>query len=331
MRTTFAAISALAAVAVAAPQGVTSAIAPSSSPAAGCVSSVDGTFEIQLVVPASKRAVEKRDTPVVLKLSNGILTDAKGRIGSIVANGQFQFDGPPAQTGAKYTAGWALCPNGIVSLGSQTTFYSCVSGGFSNIYDHSVGEQCSAVAIQAINRSSGAGAVTQIGDGQPQASGAVTQITDGQVQASGVVTQITDGQVQAPTGHPVTQITDGQIQAPTGKPVTQISDGQLQAPTGKPVTQISDGQVQAPTGKPVTQISDGQVQAPTGRPVTQISDGQVQAPTVTPSRASNATVASTGGVKSTPTSSPIAATGAAVANAVSAFGLIAGVVAVFLL
>jgi len=342
MRATFASVAGLVAIAAAnpMPQGVTSAIAPSSSAPAGCVSTVAGTFEFQLVETAGKRSVEKRaDTAAVLKLSNGILTDAQGRIGSIVANGQFQFDGPPAQAGAEYTAGWSVCPDNKIALGSQTTFYKCLTSNYYNIYDKSIGGQCSPVYMEAINKSNGA-AVTQISDGQVQATTGVpvTQISDGQIQATtGVpVTQISDGQLQGPTGVPVTQISDGQLQGPTGKPVTQISDGQLQAPTatGAPVTQISDGQLQGPTGKPVTQISDGQVQAPTGKPVTQISDGQVQAPATTPYKAGNATVphASTGASTGlTATKTPIPATGAGVANTVGFAGLAAAVFAVVLL
>ncbi|KAK4974727.1 hypothetical protein LTR66_011064 [Elasticomyces elasticus] len=103
---------------------------------------------------------------------------------------------------------------------------------------------------------------SQLSDGQVTASPRASQLSDGQVTASAVsrlptaspVTQISDGQIQATTAKPVTQISDGQIQAtrPTSsasaRPVTQISDGQIQATTGRPVTQISDGQIQATTG-----------------------------------------------------------------------------------
>lgn len=70
---------------------------------------------------------------------------------------------------------------------------------------------------------------------------AVTQITDGQVQASSAavaVTQITDGQIQASSAAaPVTQISDGQVQASSAAvPVSQISDGQVQATASVPGT-----------------------------------------------------------------------------------------------
>lgn len=95
-------------------------------------------------------------------------------------------------------------------------------------------------------------------------AGQPTQISDGQVQAPSAaataapVSQISDGQIQASTSAaPVSQISDGQIQASTAAAA---------APTGAPVSQISDGQIQASTSaaSPVTQIGDGQIQAPTG-------------------------------------------------------------------
>ena len=295
---------------------------PSTSAPAGCKADYPGTFNIELVnvtTGASKRSMEKRDL-LTIKLAGGVLTDALGRIGSIVSNGQFQFDGPPPQAGAEYTSGWSVCPNNTLTLGAQTVFYECLTSNYYNIYDKSIGGQCGPVFIQVIN--GGSGAASQISDGQPQAT---------------PVSQISDGQPQAPTGKPVSQISDGQPQAPTGKPVSQISDGQPQAPTGNPVSQISDGQPQAPTGKPVSQISDGQPQAPaspTGKPVSQISDGQPQAPATTPTRsplpAVNATVATTKPASATSTT-PAASTGGAVANAVGAFGVFAGAVAFALL
>ncbi|KAF1826320.1 uncharacterized protein K489DRAFT_376722 [Dissoconium aciculare CBS 342.82] len=315
MRSTFAT---LAIVGAAAAQGVAGNVAPSTSAPAGCQVNYPGTFTIEVVnvTTTGKRDLEARDTPVTIKLQNGVFTDAQGRIGSVVANGQIQFDGPPAQAGAKYTAGWSVCQNGTVALGSQVVFYQCLSGGFYNLYDHSLGGQCGPIYIQAVGSSSNAG-----------------QIPDGQVTAGRPATQISDGQIQATTGAGrVTQIGDGQIQAPTGAKVTQIGDGQIQAPTGgAKVTQIGDGQIQAPTGRPVTQISDGQIQAPktTGRPVTQISDGQIQAPKTTPTAAP--TRPANGTAPTTTSKGPIAATGAAVANAVGAFGIFAGAVAVALL
>ena len=86
-----------------------------------------------------------------MSLSKGILTDRKGRIGSIVANRQFQFDGPPPQAGAIYAAGWSITPEGNLAIGDQDTFYQCLSGNFYNLYDEHIGTQCNAVHLQAID------------------------------------------------------------------------------------------------------------------------------------------------------------------------------------
>jgi len=331
MQTTFA-LAALASVAYALPQGAPSGLAPSAASPAGCSQNYDGEFQITIVNASSvaKREISSRQSStcgqsgfLTAKLSNGELTDAQGRIGSIVANYQFQFDGPPAQAGALYTAGFSVCSNGSLALGGSAVFYSCQSGEdpFSNLYDRSWQPACKPIYIDVIPCGAGGTGgqqsdgqltattsvppVSQIGDGQPQATSAVappvTQITDGQLQgatsAAAPITQISDGQIQGPTtaaAPAVTQISDGQLQAPTviptAAPVSQISDGQVQAPTSAPaVSQISDGQLQAPTvaptvaptASPVSQISDGQVQAPTTAAppaVTQIGDGQLQGP-----------------------------------------------------
>jgi hypothetical protein len=85
---------ALAASAVAAPQGVTSAISPPSSAPAGCSPDYSGEFQITVVNVTSSAAKVKRDA-LELTLSGGILKDAQERIGYVASNYQFQFDGPP--------------------------------------------------------------------------------------------------------------------------------------------------------------------------------------------------------------------------------------------
>jgi hypothetical protein len=62
-----------------------------------------------------------------LSLRNGVLLDRQGKIGSIVANRQFQFDGPPAQAGAIYTGGWSVCDDGLLALGPSKQFWKCLS------------------------------------------------------------------------------------------------------------------------------------------------------------------------------------------------------------
>jgi len=301
--------------AMAAPQGVTSAIAPQASAPAGCSPSYSGKFQITVVNTTSSHA--KRDA-LELTLSGGVLKDAQGRTGYVASNYQFQFDGPP-QAGAIYTSGFSMCSNGSLALGGSTVWYQCLSGGFYNLYDRPWAPQCSPIYIENL---SAPAPVTQASDGQPVGTTVVTSVsqrTDGQPIATTAVSQRTDGQVIASTSQvtpvaPVSQISDGQIQNPksatTGPAVSQMSDGQVYAtPVSSKVavSQISDGQIQASpvksmapaTGAPVSQMTDGQVyatsatsatsaapkatsSAPASAPVSQKTDGQVVA---TPTKA----------------------------------------------
>ncbi|QPG75906.1 hypothetical protein FOA43_003292 [Brettanomyces nanus] len=93
----------------------------------------------------------KSDGSLAMTLNAGILTDSKGRIGSIVANDQFQFDGPPPQAGAIYAAGWGISSEGNLAIGNTTTFYQCLSGTFYNLYDKSIGSQCHPVNLEVVD------------------------------------------------------------------------------------------------------------------------------------------------------------------------------------
>ena len=86
-----------------------------------------------------------------MHLEDGILYDSYGRIGSIVANRQFQFDGPPPQAGAIYAKGWSITPTGFLALGDSDLFYQCLSGDFYNLYDESIGGQCHPVHLRVVN------------------------------------------------------------------------------------------------------------------------------------------------------------------------------------
>ncbi|SCV03510.1 LANO_0G04566g1_1 [Lachancea nothofagi CBS 11611] len=92
----------------------------------------------------------KNDGTLEMSLHGSILKDAKGRIGSIVANRQFQFDGPPPQAGAIYAAGWSITENGNLAVGETEVFYQCLSGTFYNLYDESIGAQCSPVHLEIV-------------------------------------------------------------------------------------------------------------------------------------------------------------------------------------
>ncbi|KAF2112860.1 hypothetical protein BDV96DRAFT_145376 [Lophiotrema nucula] len=132
--------------------GVPEGIAPSEPSPEGCEKTVDGNFTIGILyVPVKgKRATfeeEAIDGAFACTLNDGILHDPYNRTGAIVANRQFQFDGPP-QAGSIYTGGWAVCKNNSLALGPSTIFWRCTSGGFMNLYDENVADQCIEATIQ---------------------------------------------------------------------------------------------------------------------------------------------------------------------------------------
>ncbi|KAF1921525.1 hypothetical protein BDU57DRAFT_437640 [Ampelomyces quisqualis] len=132
-------------------QAVEEGIAPSSPPPAGCKSNANVNFTIGTLKfgHSTKResAVEAADSALVCNLHNGILRDRDSRTGSIVANRQFQFDGPP-QAGSIYTGGFSICANGSLAIGGTTRWWQCSSGGFYNLYDEWIGAQCEEIRIQ---------------------------------------------------------------------------------------------------------------------------------------------------------------------------------------
>ncbi|KAL5407296.1 hypothetical protein PMIN03_007278 [Paraphaeosphaeria minitans] len=133
-------------------QAVEIGIEPSSSAPQGCDRSPKGNFTIGYI-PAS--AATKRDTAAAdangslyLTLVDGVLKDGFNRIGSVVANHQLQFDGPP-QAGAIYTGGFSICRNASLAIGGTTRWWNCLSGDFNNLYDESIGAQCTEIRIVA--------------------------------------------------------------------------------------------------------------------------------------------------------------------------------------
>lgn len=277
----------------------------------GCSPSFDGTFQITVVKPSAKRrdtteSTCGQDGYLTLTLAEGQLTDAKGRVGYIASNYQFQFDAPP-QINADSVGGYSSCSNGSLALAESSVFYQCLSGDFYNLYDRSWAEQCEPINIDILPCTSSASTTNQ-----PSAEVPVSQINDGQPQATSATTR-------APP--PVSQISDGQPQAPTRAPVSQISDGQPQAPSATPHNATTSAM---PTGKPM--------ERPSGTPISQISDGQPQAPhsTMKSSSASYVSYTSTTS-QSTATSPPITAGGNANdAGSLGAFIIVALVAAAFL-
>lgn len=92
----------------------------------------------------------KTSSSLAMILEDSILTDAKGRIGSIVANHQFQFDGPPPQAGAIYAKGWEITQDGYLAIGDNDVFYQCLSGSFYNLYDENIGSECYAIHLEVV-------------------------------------------------------------------------------------------------------------------------------------------------------------------------------------
>lgn len=142
-----------------------------------------------------------------MTLADGVLTDSKNRTGYIASNYQFQFDDPP-QDGAIYTAGFSVCNNESLALGSTTTFWECASGSFWNLYDRDWAAQCSELQLLILpcDGSSDSEATESI-DGQVVATSQITTT---------VVKSISDGQAQVITttvGIPLCQITDGMFYA----------------------------------------------------------------------------------------------------------------------
>ncbi|KAG9200560.1 hypothetical protein G6514_006902 [Epicoccum nigrum] len=132
-------------------QGVEEGIEPSASAPAGCTRDVKGNFTIgveNFFAPKSKResAQEAADGALLCTLEDGILRDQYSRTGSIVANQQFQFDGPP-QAGAIYTGGFSVCKNNSLAIGGSTRWWRCMSGKFGNLYDEWIGDQCTEIRI----------------------------------------------------------------------------------------------------------------------------------------------------------------------------------------
>ncbi|KAJ4990814.1 covalently-linked cell wall protein [Stagonosporopsis vannaccii] len=132
-------------------QAVEEGIEPSSSAPAGCERDVKGNFTIGVQNFFSGRsrretAQQAADGALLCTLEDGILRDQYSRTGSVVANRQFQFDGPP-QAGAIYTGGFSVCQNNSLAIGGSTRWWRCMSGAFGNLYDESIGDQCTEIRI----------------------------------------------------------------------------------------------------------------------------------------------------------------------------------------
>ncbi|KAI1856915.1 hypothetical protein JX265_000733 [Neoarthrinium moseri] len=289
--------STLLGLALAAPQGVTDKIPPEGATPEGCKTSLDGKFEITVAqVSYQKRDIQPRaecgsNGVLVMSLKDGQTYDSLDRTGYIASNYQFQFDGPP-QAGALYTSGFSVCEDNLLALGSNKTFYRCLSGDFYNLYNAHWAEQCEPVSIIALPCGS-SDTAGQIGDGQVVGT-TVVQTT--------IVTALPDGQPQVITTAVPVPVTSFY---PTSAPVSQISDGQIQVPPPQTATSVATASAPVTTAAPAPSET-GSVSLPTG---TAVPSSTVASPSVTASVPSSA-----GGSSSSASASSPAATVSAPAS-----------------
>ncbi|KAI0477915.1 hypothetical protein GGR56DRAFT_639350 [Xylariaceae sp. FL0804] len=312
MQYTLALASALMGLAAAAPQGVTTELTPTGAAPASCTGTYSGNFEISVakVTETKKRDLSKREAcgsegTLVLALSDGQLTDAQGRTGYIAANNQFQFD-EPAQTGAIFNAGFSVCSDSELALGSSKTWYECKSGDFYNLYNTNWAPQCEAVSILAVP--CGGADTSAVPDGQ---------VIGTSIMTTTIVTALTDGQPQVVTTTapvPICQISDGQVQAST--PCASIT------PTSSPVvvSEHSDGQPQVTPPGAVSTI-----------PASVLTSSSPAALSTAPAPTAPAnSTASVSSPSTSATASPSPVTGASAHVAVGSVGaLLAGLVVAF--
>ncbi|TDZ16562.1 Cell wall mannoprotein CIS3 [Colletotrichum orbiculare MAFF 240422] len=228
------------AMAMAMPQGAVGGALISA--ADGCETSYDGKFSIT-IVDLGKRSLETRSTcgqkgALEVTLKDGVLVDSLDRIGSVVANHQFQFDGPP-QANALAVSGFSVCGNGSLALNGSTVFYQCKSGSFWNLYDIHLAEQCSPIHLS----------VLPCGEDAPIPTGNIVGTT---MVATALVSVIEDGQPQVIATTipvPVCQIGDGQIQGHT-TPCGELPPVTRPAPPATP-TEVPSEPAYTPPGTPV--------------------------------------------------------------------------------
>ena len=127
-------------------QHQTKTTSPTPSTASAASQITDGQIQNRAASPIQYCAAPNTLT---MTLSDGELRDSHGRVGAIVANHQFQFDGPPPQAGTIYASGWSIY-EGVLALGSNTKFYQCQSGDFYNLYDEPLGDYCEPVQLEVL-------------------------------------------------------------------------------------------------------------------------------------------------------------------------------------
>lgn len=305
-------------------QGVTDKIAPEGGIPDGCSGSFDGNFEITVAQVTyakrdqrdlSKRAECGANGVLVLSLSDESIYDSQERTGYIASNFQFQFDGPP-QAGAIYTSGFSVCEDNLLALGSNKTFYRCLSGDFYNLYNEDWAEQCEAVSIIAIPCGSDDTA-TQLGDGQ---------VIGTTVVATTIVTALTDGQPQVITTSVAVPVTS---YYPTSAPVSQISDGQIQVPPPQTPTSVATASVSTPIETGTAPIETGTATGSASVPAGTGSGSASASASKTSAAGTTATAGTSTAATSAATSAP-ASSGSSRTTTASLGGLVIALFAMFL-
>lgn len=119
----------------------------------GCSSDYSGYFEYNPVPLTAQLSTQTAPITCTAEpystLKGGVLTDQCERTGEIVANAQFQYD-LHVQNNAINTGGFSICGNGTLAIAGSAVFYHCLSGSFYNLYDASLGAQCSPVFLEII-------------------------------------------------------------------------------------------------------------------------------------------------------------------------------------
>ncbi|GMG39458.1 unnamed protein product [Ambrosiozyma monospora] len=105
----------------------------------GSVDQDDGTLPSSCASESSAR----------FTITDGIIYDDQGRLGAIVSNSQFQFDGPPPQAGAIYAGGFSVTDDYFLALGDDDTgFFGCPQDDTYKIYYGSPYNTCVPVYVK---------------------------------------------------------------------------------------------------------------------------------------------------------------------------------------
>lgn len=167
----------------------------------GCSSDYSGYFEYNPVPLTADLSAQTASTTCTSEpystLKGGVLTDQCERTGEIVANAQFQYD-LHVQNNAINTGGFSICSNGTLAIAGSAVFYHCLSGSFYNLYDASLGAQCSPVFLQIIPCTPPSDAGSDCPAGTPNSPPSVTPSPSGTSSTTSATSSTTLSTAAAP-------------------------------------------------------------------------------------------------------------------------------------